>query len=184
MAKRICKPPDALALPPHIADIYSVSACVNDNFADFINSWKHNDFWFFDSPELIREVAKEHSIDLAGTRLFFYEIFEQEFTREGDWRTLAPSKFGLGAQPAVPIDMRLEGFDVTSTWVENGPDPEHSPLSCNGLAKKIQTNPHCLFDTLDQARSSIDRGEFVGGEPGTLRIAAVYSVDWPVNGAS
>ena len=29
MAKRNCKPPDALNLPPHIVDIYSVSNCVD-----------------------------------------------------------------------------------------------------------------------------------------------------------
>jgi hypothetical protein len=179
MAKRICKPPEAIGLPAHIVDIYSVSACVNDNFADFINSWKHNDFWFFDSPSLIHEVAKEQLVDVAGTHLFYYEVWEQEFAKEVGWRELTPSKFGLGVNPVVPATRRLEGYDVISTWVENSRDPEHSPLSCNGLAKEIQTNAHCLFGSLDQAKASIDRGEFEGGEPGTLRIVAVYSVQWP-----
>jgi len=30
---------------------YSVNDCVNDNFADFVDYWKHSCWWFFDSPE-------------------------------------------------------------------------------------------------------------------------------------
>lgn len=180
MAKRICKPPDALGLPAHIIDICSVSSCVNDDFYDgFVDSWKHNDFWFFDSPEFIHLVAIEHSIDLARTRLFYYEVFDQEFDRAAGWRSLTPSRFGLGVNATEPVKRRLEGYDVTSSWVENCPDPSHSPLSCNGLAKEIQTNEHCLFDSFEQTKASIDRREFEGGEPGTLRIIAVYSVEWP-----
>ena len=189
MAKRSCRPPEAIGLPSHIKDIYSVSNCVNDNFEEgfvaanesYVDFWKHNDYWFYDSPGIIRDLSKEHSIDLAGTLLFYYELFEEEFVHGEGWRPLTPNKFILGANVVIPAHGRLEGYDVTSTWVENSPDPEHSPLSCNGLAREIETNMHCLFGSIDQAKSSIDRGEFEGGEPGTLRLIAVYSVEWPVN---
>jgi hypothetical protein len=46
MAKRICVPPPALGLSG-IVDIYSVNDCVNDNFADYVNYWRHNGYWFF-----------------------------------------------------------------------------------------------------------------------------------------
>lgn len=62
-----------------VDDIYSVSGCISKDFADYINFWKHNGYWFFDSPEVIAQVAREHSIDLAGTRMFYYEVYKQEF---------------------------------------------------------------------------------------------------------
>ena len=37
-----------------VSDIYSVSGCVSKNFADYINYWKHNGYWFFDSPRIIQ----------------------------------------------------------------------------------------------------------------------------------
>jgi hypothetical protein len=78
VAKRNCEPPPGLGLTG-VVDIYSVSDCVNDNFAEYVNYWKHNGYWFFDSPELIRQVARENSINLKGTKLFYYEAHELEF---------------------------------------------------------------------------------------------------------
>ncbi|OQW33412.1 MAG: hypothetical protein A4E19_03115 [Nitrospira sp. SG-bin1] len=40
--------------------------------------WKHNGYWFFDSPEVIEQVAREESIDLAGTKIFYYEVYKQD----------------------------------------------------------------------------------------------------------
>jgi hypothetical protein len=69
MAKRNLKPPKALGIEG-ITDVYSVNDCVSDNFADFVDDWKHNGFWFFDSPEIIRALAADKSIDLGDTTLF------------------------------------------------------------------------------------------------------------------
>jgi hypothetical protein len=189
MAKRVGKPPGWLG-PAHIVDVYSVGSCVNDNFADYTNFWKHNAYWFFDSPQVIQTLAKEHSLDLAGTRLFYYEAFEKEFSGEKSlerefsrkaWRPVpsVPDRFGIPVNVVQPAEKRLEGYDVVTVWVENSPDPEHSPLSCNGFADRIPTNVHCLIDSFEQAESSINRGEFQDGEPGALRIIGVYSIDWP-----
>ena len=69
-----------------VEDIYSVSGCISKDFADYIEFWKHNGYWFFDSPEVIEQVAREQSIDLAGTTMFYYEIYEQEFDdAKGQW---------------------------------------------------------------------------------------------------
>ena len=56
-----------------------MSSCVNDDFADYLDCWKHNGYWLFDSPEMIQQVAREKSVSLEGARLFFYEAFEMEF---------------------------------------------------------------------------------------------------------
>jgi len=175
MAKRNCEPPQALGLTK-VVDIYSVNDCVNDNFADPVNYWKHNGNWFFDSPELIRQFARENSIDLKGTKLFYYEVHELEFDGER-WKSFAPL-------PEMPLNVEsprsksLEGFDVIIVWTEYSPDPEHSPLSCSGIANKLRTNIHCLFDTFGEAETHLNEGAFAGCDPGNLRIVAVYSVNW------
>jgi len=71
----------------------------------------------------------------------------------------------------------LEGFDVVTFTAGNL--PEHSPLSCNGLAENLPTNSHCLFDMFAEAETSLNSGRFEECEPGPYRIFAVFSVDWP-----
>lgn len=70
MAKHVRKRPDWLAAP-YVIDIYSVSNCQSEDFADYISFWKHNGYWFFDSPEVIKSIATEHSISLKETSLFY-----------------------------------------------------------------------------------------------------------------
>ncbi|MGQ0554553.1 MAG: hypothetical protein ACT4PN_01220, partial [Nitrospiraceae bacterium] len=70
MAKRVVGNPDWLKASG-VEDIYAVSGCISKDFADYIKFWKHNGYWFFDSPDIIEQVAQEHSIDLAGTTMFY-----------------------------------------------------------------------------------------------------------------
>ncbi len=81
MAKRVSPRPEWLAAE-RVADIYSVSMCISKNFADYIPYWKHNGYWFFDTPEIIEQLAREHAIDLHGTSLFYYEVYEHEFDED------------------------------------------------------------------------------------------------------
>lgn len=165
--------------PPQVFDVYSVSACVNDDFADYVDYWKHNCWWFFDTPEVIQDVARENSIELRGTKLFFYEAHELEFAN-GGWRSFSPGPVVTHLPLVIsPPQKQLEGFDIVILLAENSPDPEHSPLSCQGLANKLSTNSHCLFETFDEAYTAVNTGKFDGCEPGAIRIFAVYSVDWP-----
>jgi hypothetical protein len=64
MAKRVHKRPDWINAP-HIADIYSVSGCVSEDFTDYIRYWKHNGYWLFNSPEVVQNIARENSIVLG-----------------------------------------------------------------------------------------------------------------------
>lgn len=96
-------------------DVYSVSSCVNDDFADYVDDWKHNGWWFFDSPTVIRTMSREHSIDLSDALLFYYEVYEFEF-ENGEWRSFSPSE-GIGngqAGIATPANKRLDGYDVVT----------------------------------------------------------------------
>jgi hypothetical protein len=76
-----------------------------------------------------------------------------------------------------PSGRVLEGFDVVTFHAKNA--PEHSPLSCNSLAKELSINAHCLFATFEEAETNLTNGAFDKSEPGPYRIFAVYSIDWP-----
>jgi hypothetical protein len=173
LAKRVRKP--AGFNMNTVTDVYSVGGCVNDDFADYINFWRHNGFWLFDSPQLIKSVAKDNSIDLTGTLLFYYEVYEREF----DGKTW----LNFQAEPSFPTSVaepevkQLEGFDVVTFYCRTA--PEHSPLSCNGLGRKIPINAHCLLTSFDGAFNALESGAFTHSEQGPYRIFAVYSVDWP-----
>src|SRR5882672_3449215 len=90
MAKRVVVRPGWIKAE-RVSDIYSVSGCVSKDFADYINFWKHNGYWFFDSPPIIQQLAQQNTIDLTGTKLFYYEVHDREFDdTEGWWVTFEP----------------------------------------------------------------------------------------------
>ena len=174
MAKRVCNRPEFLRASG-VADIHSVSNCVNDDFADYIDYWKHNGYWFFDSPQVLQSLALEKSIDLQDTKLFYYEANELAYDGE-DWRTFSPS-WENSVRLVTPSHKRLDGFDVVTFFAGN--KPECSPLSCNSLAERLRVDEHCLFETFDEAEIALNNGKFTRCEAGPYRIFAVYSVEWP-----
>jgi hypothetical protein len=173
LAKSVCKRPDWLKAP-QVIDIYSVSGCVSEDFADYIDYWKHNGYWLFDSPEIIKNIAREHTIQIEGTSLFYYEVNEKEFDGEG-WHLFVPEP-SIPTNVLLPTVKQLEGFDVVTFYARNL--PECSPLSCNSMAEKLHTNAHCLLDSFVEAETNINDGAFKNAEPGPYRIFGVYSVEW------
>jgi hypothetical protein len=172
--KRVVARPDWIKAPS-VSDIYSLSGCVSQNFADYINYWKHNGFWLFDSPRIIENLASEHGISLEGMKLFYYEAHEQEFDDEiQKWVPYEPET-SFGTHILAPASKVLEGFDVTSFTVRT--TPECSPLSCNSCAEALSTNSHCLFRTFEEATHAIESGAFEDTEPGPYRVIAVYSAN-------
>ena len=171
MAKRVAKKPVWIQAP-HIVDVYSVSHCVSDDFADYIPYWKHNGYWFFDSPEIIKDVARENAVSLEGTMLFYYEVYEKQFDGE-KWNSFGPEP-SFVTNLTAPGERSLEGFDVVTFYA--GTSPECSPLSCNSMASQMRTNSHCLFSSLEEAENGINAGVFKECEPGPYRIFAVYTV--------
>jgi hypothetical protein len=158
-----------------VADIYSVSGCVSKDFADYINYWKHNGYWFFDSPEIVLQLGQQNSIDLRGTRLFFYEVYEVEFDDvESQWTSFKPEP-SFPTHVVVPTEKALEGYDVVSFSL--GISAECSPLSCNSLATEVETNQHCLLTSFERAQNLLEEGKFKNAEPGPYRIFAVYSTE-------
>jgi hypothetical protein len=181
MYKRVVVRPDWLKADA-VRDIYSLSNCISDDFAGYINYWKHNGYWLFDSPQVIEEVSVNQGIDLSGTTLFYYEAYEYEFNdNSNEWSTFKPEP-SFETSVCVPTDKHLEGYDVATFCVHAS--PECSPLSCNSLATDIPVNAHCLFTTFEEAKAAIERGLFKNSEPGPYRIFAVYTAKHGLTGAS
>lgn len=175
LAKFICRKPECMQSNV-VRDIFSVSGCVNDDFLYYYNYWKHNEFWFFDTPSIIRDVAKDANVDLVDSTLFFYEQYEREFDGKG-WR-IVKGLVETQNNVEIPVNKCLVGYDVVTYFV--GTSPECSPLSCNGLMSELPVNEHCLFPTFEDAEKCLSSGAFLHSEPGPYRIVGVYIVpDWP-----
>jgi hypothetical protein len=157
-----------------IDHVYAVSGCICSNFMDFTPLWRHNGWWFFDSPMTLNEVAAANGLDPTSFNLFYYEAFESEYDAdEKIWRPIEPET-SFVTKVETPETKRLCGYDVVTFSVHAS--PECSPLSCNMLAKKMSVNGECLFDQFATAHELVERGAFNGSEPGPYRIIAVYSV--------
>lgn len=170
MAKKVVPKPDWIKAAA-VADVYSVSNCISTAFCDYIKHWKHNGYWFFDSPKAITGVAKAASVDLSDHRIVYYEVYEQQFDEEAHlWQPFEPEK-AFTTTVELPDAKQLLGFDVVSFNAQTG--PECSPLSCNNLAESIEVNEHCLLTTFDDAKKLLESGAFNGSEPGPFRIFAV-----------
>ena len=135
---------------------YSVSGCVSEDFDDYMNYWKHNGSWIFDSPEIIKNLAAQNSIQIEGASLFYYEAHETEFDGER-WHPWSPEP-SFPTNVTVPSTKQLEGFDVVTFYARNL--PEHSPLSCDSLAEQLPRNAHCLLDSFDEAETNLSNGAF------------------------
>jgi hypothetical protein len=173
MYKKIVQRPDWLA-PADVDDIYSVSGCISKEFADYTDYWKHNGYWLLNSPAVMEEIARANNLALTGMTLFYYEVFEEQFDEESrEWSPFEPEA-SFPTKVEEPASARLEGYDVATFYA--GTSPECSPLSCNLLAQTVPVNRHCLFDSFEQAKQSLEAGQFRNSEPGPFRIFAVYSL--------
>ena len=173
MYKRISLRPEWLGVPS-VVDIYSASSCISHDFCDYINYWKHNGYWLFNSPAVMENLAAEHAFSLSDCTLFYYEAYDFQFIQtDRVWAEFFPIE-DFVTDVLKPVSPKLEGYDVSTFLCAN--KPECSPLSCNYLARELTVNRHCLFATLEDAKLAIDGGKFENSESGPLRIFAVYSV--------
>ena len=174
MSKKVVARPEWLQTHD-VEDICAVSGCISKSFADYMNYWKHNGYWFFNSGSEIEQLCNEEDIDTSGNALFYYEVFEKEYDEDSrSWSTFEPEP-SFPTHVQKPERAELLGYDVTTFFV--GTSPECSPLSCNSLATEIAVNRHCLFDTFEQAVGALGAGKFDDSEPGPFRVFAVYRVE-------
>ena len=172
LAKRVATETSWLA-NTQVEDIYALSNCISDDFGDYTQFWKHNNYWLFNSPAVLLDLAEEAGLDLMGTKLFYYEVFEQQYHATGSWQPFTVDN-GLPTRVEVPPTKQLEGFDIVTFSL--GPVPECSCLSCNLMAELVPVNRHCLLQTFEEAYTLLSADVFKDCEPGPYRIFAVYSV--------
>lgn len=182
LLKRVTPPPGWLSTAP-IHDVCSVADCVNDNIVDLQTTWQHNNFGVAnDAADLLR-MAIGAGADIAAATLFYYEAYEEEIETDGwsidpsDWRPLTAVPSAGVDTSVIPPDKSsprtIIGYDV----VVFGDYLEHSPLSCNSIADKLNVNGHCLLNSLEEAKAAINNGAFGGGcEPGVYRIFSVSTL--------
>ena len=81
MSKKVVKRPDWLHASG-VDNIYFVSGFFSEPFADYINYWNHNGYWFFNSRKDIEQLCQRNQIDASGNTLFYYEVFEKQFNED------------------------------------------------------------------------------------------------------
>jgi hypothetical protein len=171
--KRTVSCPDWLHMQ-QVQEMVALAGCITSTFCDYIPFWRHNGWWLFDSPDIMNELARERGIDLSGMTLFYYEAFPEQYDEEQSaWRTFGPER-SFVTQVEPPSQATLLGFDVVTFSMQNM--PEHSPLSCNGLAQEIPVNQFALLESLDAAQNALNQGRFRNSEPGPYRIISIHRV--------
>ena len=170
MLKRIAKAPEWLECS-RVHNIYSVSGCISKDFADYINYWKHNRYWFFDSQEIIYQIALQNKIQILNCEMLYYEIYEKEY--DGEWKIIEDD-FKLGYNVEIPKRKEFLGYDIVSYIQRN--KHECSPLSCNNLCKMVDVNENCLLDDFEITMKLVESLDIKKAEPGPYRIISVNKV--------
>jgi len=174
MAKRIVIRPDWLEVAG-VEDVFAVSNCISGDFCDYIPFWKHNGFWFYDSPNLIVDLARKNGLELGTATLVYYTGHDHQFDAEGNGWTPYQSDAAFTTDVSRPSSATLIGYDIVTYSMQNS--PECSPLSCNHVATDVRVNEHCLIDSLDYAIEQLETGLFNNSEPGPHRIIGVHRVE-------
>jgi hypothetical protein len=181
MYKSIQPRPDYIKAP-NVIDVYSVGECgaaFSPNFCDYTKHFRQNGFGFFNSPEIMQEVALLEQVDLRPMSLFYYEIYQLEcdFAQENSvdvhW-VPARCEVEFTVDVSVPRIKTLVGYDAL--LAANVMFSDCSLLSCSNLAEKFSVNAHCLFDTFEMAEAAISTGIFHKVEHYPQRLIAVYTV--------
>ena len=171
--KQVLPKPDYLQ-NKSVVSIFSVSGCISDDFCDYVNHWKHNKYWYFDSPELMNEIIEIENISTDNLKLFFYYAYEEQYDEVSKTWSPYPFEPSFSTNIKIPSSSTFEGYDITSS--STGQFNECSPLSCNGLADEIPVNLNCLIPTLDEALELFRNNKLQGCEPGPYRVIEVHSV--------
>ena len=163
--KRVMAPPPWL-LEIGVREVASVSECISSGPDDWVQAWKHNALGFFDNPDLAWSVVSPD--ERSEFRLYAYGLYSSNFS-DGLER---PYEWAL--TDVTPLDASFEsaGYDVVSRT--GGGSFECSPLSCNHMAKEIETNAYCLLREFGEALTLALTAESRRCEPGPYFVLQVW----------
>ena len=69
LLKRTVPPPEWLQpSTSHVAEVCSVSHCVNDNVVEPQDSWEHNGFGLANNPQVLWDLARQNGVDISGSK--------------------------------------------------------------------------------------------------------------------
>jgi hypothetical protein len=173
MYKRIAPRPEWLNCG-NVTKIYSVSGCISKDFTNYIPYWKHNKYWFFNTPEDMDMILGEEKLS-DELELLFYEVYEKQFeAEEYVWQEFQGEEtFGL--QVKLPLQKVFLGFDIVSYSV--GTSHECSPISCNLLCQEVPVNRSCLLEDFNFTLHLTETLHRKKCDPGPYRIIAVHKID-------
>lgn len=154
-----------------VTDICSATSCVSDSPTDWVDFWKHNDMWVYNTPDLAWSVVEPSLKDRYD--LFAFKVFPERV----EVKKPSPfdrSPFVLPSMGVQVMDESFEklGYDIVMRYAGNR--FEHSPLSCNGLADEYDVNSHCLIDDARKAFEIAATFEEKGAEPGPYYVVEVW----------
>ncbi len=163
--KIVVSNPDWLTDAPAVEEVCSVSECISTAPPNWIDKWRHNAMWVYDTPDLAWAVIPDE--DRLRYTLFAYRILPRRFDESGETDIPLPQ---LNVIP-LPSGFISLGFDAVSRSGEAG--FECSPLSCNSLASAYPVNRHCLVNDIDTAIAMAQ--DFTVGkcEPGPYYVVEV-----------
>ena len=149
-----------------VDEVCSVSICVSDGPDGWLNQWRHNEMWAYDTPELALSVVPDAA--RGEFDLYAYQMFPVQFA-EGQQQ---PFVFPPLHVAPMPSSFERLGFDVVSR--SGGSNFECSPLSCNHMAEHVAVSRHCLVDDAAVAFQLAAEFEAGGCEPGPYCVVEVW----------
>ena len=163
--KRIA-PRDEWLKAPGVGEIWSVSECISKGPSSWIDKWRHNAFWLFDSPEIAASVLSPE--DAKSFTVVAYRVWDRMFDH-GRYVAL-PGE--MPVLPAPRTEFVTVGFDAVARSHDSF---GCSPLSCNGGAATFATNDACLFRTFEEAVAGAKEFSMGNWEPGPYCVVEVLS---------
>lgn len=174
--KRTAKRPEGFA-PAAIEEIASVSNCISSGPDDWIGSWLHNPLGLYASEDIAWQVARGRD---QGFELYAYRMLDAAFPPDGPPRRPTQEEQTIIRSSVLSIDpgphFERLGWDIAGNWLgwSQSIGFECSPLTCNGLASRIQTNRYGLIDRLEDAVPAAVRIAAEQPEPGTYFLLEVW----------
>jgi hypothetical protein len=149
-----------------VEEICSVSCCISEAPEGWIDFWRHNECWAFNTQELAWSVVPAER--RADFQLYAYKMFPVGFEHGRRTDREFPK---LDVEPLPPSFVRI-GYDAVSR--DQTPMFECSPLSCNGLAEDHTVNRYCLVDTEEAALQLALECSISEPEPGAYFVIKVW----------
>ena len=165
--KRVRARPDWLPAPA-AQEICSVSNCVSEPPDGWIQQWRHNWLGWYNTLADARAVVPPEAA--SEYRLLAYRMHPDLFRGGKTLRVTIPDD--VHPEP-MPKEFERLGFDCASKTQPDVLGLECSPLSCNGLAREIAVNCHCLVNALPEALAIAERFSVEQPEPGDYYVIEV-----------